>query len=146
MCEELALIETSPWADFNRGKVLSPTGLARLLRPFDVYPGPLSSGQARGYRLSQFDEAFSRYLPDETVKASEAQDSHGSVEDFKVSDESPSDTLKNAVSVNKDALAGRFDTSKAGISGDQEIKLDETIFTNPVKPTPLCPGYTEGIL
>jgi hypothetical protein len=146
LCDELALIETSPWGDCNRGKALTPAGLARRLRPFEIYPGPLSTGRARGYKLSQFEEAFTLYLPVETVKASETQYSRGSEVNFKVSSESPSDTFTNAVSPNNGAGSRHFDTLDAGIGGDQEVNLDETIFTNPAKPTTRKTGYTEGVL
>jgi hypothetical protein len=53
---------------------LSEAQLARLLRPFEIYPA--SFGNARGYRLAQCRDAFARYvLTDEvaeTVKVSKA--------------------------------------------------------------------------
>jgi putative DNA primase/helicase len=63
---------TARWSESNRGRPLSEAQLARLLRPFEIYP--TSFGSARGYRLSQCQDAFARYvLPDrvaETVKVS----------------------------------------------------------------------------
>ncbi len=63
---------TARWSESNRGKPLSEAQLARLLRPFEIYP--TSFGSARGYRLSVCQDAFARYvLPDpvdETVKVS----------------------------------------------------------------------------
>jgi len=63
---------TARWSESNRGKPLSEAQLARLLRPFEIYP--TSFGSARGYRLSECQDAFARYvLPDEpaeTVKVS----------------------------------------------------------------------------
>jgi putative DNA primase/helicase len=63
---------TATWSESNRGRPLSEAQLARLLRPFEIYP--TSFGRARGYRLSQCQDAFARYvLPDqvaETVKVS----------------------------------------------------------------------------
>jgi Protein of unknown function (DUF3631) len=63
---------TARWSESNRGKPLSEAQLARLLRPFEIYP--TSFGNARGYRLSECQDAFARYvLPDEvaeTVKVS----------------------------------------------------------------------------
>jgi putative DNA primase/helicase len=63
---------TARWKESNRGKPLSEAQLARLLRPFEIYP--TSFGNARGYRLSECQDAFARYvLPNaagETVKVS----------------------------------------------------------------------------
>src|SRR6185369_3276405 len=63
---------TARFNEYNRGKPLSEAQLARLLRPFEIYP--TSFGSARGYRLSECQDAFMRYvLPDEidkTVKVS----------------------------------------------------------------------------
>jgi hypothetical protein len=118
LCDALADIETSPWAEWSKGKHISPMGLARLLSPFEVYPGPLSSGQLRGYRLSQFREAFALYIPLQGVKVSESQYPCGVDADFKVSNENSSDTLKSAVSANNDAGSRHLDTLKTGIEGD----------------------------
>jgi len=51
---------------------LSEAQLARLLRPFEIYPA--SFGSARGYRLADCRDAFVRYVPpdqrDDTAKGS----------------------------------------------------------------------------
>ena len=36
--------------------------LARLLKGFDVHPGPINRGTARGYRRAVCEQAFARYL------------------------------------------------------------------------------------
>ena len=63
---------TPRWRESNRGRPLSEAQLARLLRPFEIYP--TSFGNARGYRLSECQDAFARYVPTdepaETVKVS----------------------------------------------------------------------------
>jgi len=63
---------TARWNESNRGKPLTEAQLARLLRPFEIYP--TSFGSARGYRLAECQDAFKRYVPadepDETVKVS----------------------------------------------------------------------------
>ena len=63
----LISIEGRPWAEWNRGKGLSPNGLARLLAPFGIAPGTIrtTTGTPKGYQLAQFDDAFARYLPGE---------------------------------------------------------------------------------
>ncbi len=123
LCDNLALVETSPWAEWSHGKSLSTVKLAKLLKPFEVYPGPLSSGQVRGYRLSAFEEAFSLYIPLQGVKVSESQYPCGFDADFKVSNDNSSDTSKNAVSVNNDAGSRHLDTLKAGIGAGEELNL-----------------------
>ena len=68
----LTVDPTARWSESNRGRPLSEAQLARLLRPFEIYP--TSFGSARGYRLSECQDAFARYvLPArvaETVKVS----------------------------------------------------------------------------
>lgn len=62
---KLGEIETSPWADWNRGKGLTPNSVAKLLKDFKVGPKKIREGETtlRGYRRDSFDEAFARYLP-----------------------------------------------------------------------------------
>jgi hypothetical protein len=52
---------TARWREANRGRPLSEAQLARLLRPFEIYP--TSFGSARGYHLAQCQDAFARYVP-----------------------------------------------------------------------------------
>ncbi|MGH8468553.1 MAG: DUF3631 domain-containing protein [Gammaproteobacteria bacterium] len=58
-------LEERPWNDWRRGKPLTPNQLARLLAPFKIKPGTLRVGgdRAKGYRLEDFGDAFTRYLP-----------------------------------------------------------------------------------
>jgi len=56
---------TARWSESNRGKPLSEAQLARLLRPFEIYP--TSFGSARGYRLAECQDAFKRYVPAENL-------------------------------------------------------------------------------
>ena len=62
----LAASVDRPWATWSRGKPITPAAVARMLKPFHVVPNTLklSDGtQPNGYKLSQFDDAFARYLP-----------------------------------------------------------------------------------
>src|SRR5262249_1378021 len=57
--------EGRPWAEWKAGKPLSHNGLARLLKPLKIRPGTKridGEKTAKGYYLSQFDDAFRRYL------------------------------------------------------------------------------------
>ena len=63
----------APWATYNRGKPLSPRQLGRLLDPYGINSktvrfGPLTP---KGFELTQFTDAFARYLtPSAEVVAS----------------------------------------------------------------------------
>ena len=157
LCAALAEIETSPWGEWSNGKPLSPAKLAQLLTPFEVYPGPLASGQLRGYRLDRFQDAFSRYVPVQGVKMSNPQYSCRSDADFEVSNKDSIRHQENAASANNDAGSGHVDTLKAGLVGihttgeppksrGESLPLDETIFANLPKAAPRKTGYTEGVL
>jgi hypothetical protein len=64
LASALVAIEGRPWAEWHRGKGLSPNGLARQLKPFGIAPGTIrtATGTPKGYKLAQFEDAFSRYL------------------------------------------------------------------------------------
>ena len=62
----LAKMEDRPWAEWGKPpKPISKNQLARLLRPFDIQPGDIwvNGTCLRGYRRSQFEDSFARYLP-----------------------------------------------------------------------------------
>jgi hypothetical protein len=64
----LAKIETSPWAEWARGKPISTQKLAQLLKPFGIAPGTIrlpEGSTAKGYYRDAFRDAFERYLPPE---------------------------------------------------------------------------------
>jgi hypothetical protein len=68
LIEALIAIEGRPWAEWKAGKPLSQNGLARLLKPLKIRPGTKrfpGENTAKGYYLSDFDDAFSRYLGQE---------------------------------------------------------------------------------
>ncbi len=56
--------ENSPWPEFNSGKEISPTVLARLLKKFSVSPRNVRSNSApsKGYTRADFEDAFKRYV------------------------------------------------------------------------------------
>ena len=65
----LIAIEGRPWAEWKHGKPLTTNGLARLLAPFGIAPATIrtSTGTPKGYQLSQFEDAFARYLPRDEI-------------------------------------------------------------------------------
>ena len=66
LIDKLKEIETSPWADWGKGKGLSVNGLSRLLKPFGISPRGtirVDAKTAKGYLMESFGDAFGRYLP-----------------------------------------------------------------------------------
>jgi Protein of unknown function (DUF3631) len=62
-------MEGRPWAELGKSrKPLTTNGLARRLKPLAIAPGQIrfsDNDNRKGYRLTQFEEAFTRYLPPE---------------------------------------------------------------------------------
>lgn len=68
LVDALTQIETSPWAEWSRGKPLTKQKLGRLLGRFGITPGTIRLDEGRtpkGYYMRDFQDAFSRYLPAE---------------------------------------------------------------------------------
>ena len=68
--KRLGEMEERPWPEWRHGKPMTQTQLASVLKPFEVIPKVLrmpGGGFARGYQLSDFAEAWARYLPAETT-------------------------------------------------------------------------------
>lgn len=59
LVESLQQIEESPWRDFN----LTTRQLAARLKRYGVHTGHDTTKTARGYKISEFADAWSRYLP-----------------------------------------------------------------------------------
>jgi putative DNA primase/helicase len=62
----LADLEGRPWAEWNRGRPITPRQLGTLLGRFGIKPGTIRVGEAtpKGYVLADLVDAFGRYLPD----------------------------------------------------------------------------------
>lgn len=60
----LTRITERSWGTWNRGKPISPTQVARLLKPFGISSKNFRSvtGVQKGYDREQFDDAFGRYI------------------------------------------------------------------------------------
>ena len=65
LIDALVAMDDRPWPEW-KGKPITPRQLARLLEAFEIAPKQLwtSGVNHRGYELSQFTDAFSRYLGD----------------------------------------------------------------------------------
>jgi putative DNA primase/helicase len=69
LCYELAAMEERPWAEWRKSNPMSPAQLARTLKPFGVSSRNLKQPDGsvlRGYLLTDFEEAFTRYVPSST--------------------------------------------------------------------------------
>jgi putative DNA primase/helicase len=67
ICRSLIELDDRPWAEMGKArKPLTQRGLAGLLRAFDIVPGTVQLDDkttAKGYKRSDLEDAFSRYLP-----------------------------------------------------------------------------------
>ena len=69
LCRTLEGMETRPWPEWKNGKPISPTQLARVLKPFKVRPVTYRTpdgGTVKGYQQDHFAEAWNRYLGPDT--------------------------------------------------------------------------------
>jgi putative DNA primase/helicase len=66
LLEALVADEEKPWATHNRGKPLTPHQLAKMLAAYGITSKTVRFGAhtPKGYDLSQFADAFARYLPE----------------------------------------------------------------------------------
>jgi putative DNA primase/helicase len=73
LATELGTMEGRPWAEWRNGKPITAASLARMLAPFGISSGTRRDGREtfKGYLLAEFDEAFARYLGDQTVTTSQ---------------------------------------------------------------------------
>jgi hypothetical protein len=62
--ERLVKDEDRPWAEWSKGRPLSPAKLARMLAGYSIFPATVRIGlkTAKGYRRGAFIEAWERYL------------------------------------------------------------------------------------
>jgi Protein of unknown function (DUF3631) len=66
LAEALATDPERPWAEYNRGKPMTVRQLARLLNAFGIVSGTVRFADDKtfkGYKLEDFADTFSRYLP-----------------------------------------------------------------------------------
>jgi len=61
----LTAASDSLWTEYNAGRHITPRGLAAMLRDFGIKPKAIRQGSNannRGYDVSDFDDAFKRYI------------------------------------------------------------------------------------
>lgn len=72
LLEQLKKREDRPWHEWKDGAPLTAGQLAKLLRQFEITPGQFregAKGGLRGYKRTDFEDAWSRYLPDDQPAA-----------------------------------------------------------------------------
>ncbi len=72
LCAELARLD-GPWAEWHRGDPISASQLARQLEHHSIAPRTIRLGDKtpKGYRRTDFEDAWSRYLPSVAAPVSE---------------------------------------------------------------------------
>lgn len=74
--QALGRLEHRPWPEWKNGKPMSTSQLARELKPFGIRPRSIrlpSGVTPKGYSLSDFRDAFLRYLPQAATAATSPQ-------------------------------------------------------------------------
>ena len=74
IAHELAEMEDRPWPEFSHGKPITPRAIAKLLKPWKIFPKQVKAQSDKwgpnGYEPRQFKSVFKRYLPQEPPKSS----------------------------------------------------------------------------
>jgi hypothetical protein len=67
----LVAIDESPWHEWKNGQPITPSQMAKMLSAFGIRPKTIRAGvpekRLKGYTLVQFEDAFSRYLPTQSL-------------------------------------------------------------------------------
>ncbi|ORA80747.1 hypothetical protein BST28_08265 [Mycolicibacter kumamotonensis] len=134
---ELRKVDESPWDGFD----LNPSKLAYRLREYKVKPGHNTEKTARGYRLEDLADVFSRYLrPKSSGTSKTGSDQQQSWDGLEVPDGStcPVDTLPVrgvATRPAESAGQGMFGTGRTGSDGGTDETGSDTLgFTPPTGP------------
>jgi hypothetical protein len=110
-------IEESPWGDI-RGKSLDARSLARRLKPFSVKPRTVKfedGTTAKGYRLTDLEDSFSRYLATSERNSVTTRMDKGSAADPDPSPVTDEEARKpDASMLSRAASASRADGGRSG--------------------------------
>lgn len=85
LLQKLCAAEDSPWSEWSKGKPITTAKIARYLKPFGVAPRTIkveSDRTAKGYYKVDFEDAFARYIPVQSVTPSQPLSTKG-YSDFK---------------------------------------------------------------
>jgi hypothetical protein len=141
----LVAMEGRPWAELGKSrKPLTPHGLANRLKPLAIGPGNVGPEDARvrGYKLTQFEEAFARYLPPEGVsKCTGAQHAAntGTSDDFQVDSQDDGCAVGKSKKPNNDGLLGGCALGKGRSSENTHARggrSDDLPYDGPVVEVP----------
>jgi len=147
LCQELAGLEGSRWSDWDHGKGLSKSKLARLLSPLGIHPDSVKfpNGKTlKGYVSSQFQEIWSRYCPDsDPSKRNNGTSPVVQREStlFESGTEAASSVSKSEVSTNNDGASSVVPFSPPD-SGQGDVWQDGSPITDP--PGDLPPVDADG--
>ncbi len=100
LIEELQKIEESPWATYNHGFPVSPRQISSQLAIYGIKSKTVRVGKydtPKGYELSQFEDAFARYLSPK-VESDDADDASGS----EVIQDGQAPAVNSITSINED--------------------------------------------
>jgi hypothetical protein len=77
-------MEDRPWGEWTKGKPITKIQVAAILKKFEVRPKQtwVGNSPSRGYNLTDFSDAFSRYLPSESVDSVGSNNDRGLSEVF----------------------------------------------------------------
>jgi len=132
--KNLEVMEDRPWPEYRKnGKPITPRQIAKLLSRFGIKPKNIRTelGVQKGYEVSQFTDAFTRYLPDPSATTAtftqnkELNNSQSATEEADVAEESLSNHNQiKAVAVVADKTQGS--SEKMG-DPQQEFFVEEEL-------------------
>jgi putative DNA primase/helicase len=118
LVQRLASNEESPWATRNNGKPITPRQLGEMLKPYHIKSKAVHlflHNKPKGFERAQFEEAWTRYPPQESPSSPVTQSATNEINDLsRNAAQSPLVT-----SVTQSPLEGRNDK----VNGDQATEV-----------------------
>jgi putative DNA primase/helicase len=125
-------LEGRPWAEWKHGKPLTKFQLSRRLKKYDVVSGALDlagdEGRLKGYRLEDFEDAFTRYLPSRPVSTRElvaGLEKPGETRDFQLVISNSDHELRNARNPSNSGGLHEFTSSSRTPGSTTEDEQDD---------------------
>jgi len=124
LVSSLVSIEGGLWSEYGKyRKAITTRQVAQLLRPFNVTPDSIRFGSStlKGYKLSQFTDAFSRYAsPAATGTAEQANDNNGCGDNDK-RNRKPEVPDRKDVTAHKTFIVPDVPDQTVGVTGEEAI-------------------------
>jgi putative DNA primase/helicase len=147
LVKALIALEGRPWAETGKDrKPLTQNKLASMLRPLGIASGKVGPENARlqGYKLSQFEDAFARYLSPEGVSnrtGGQSAANTGTSDVFKVDSQGDGCPDAKCEKPNNDGLLSTCPVTKGGTGAKTHMwptggKSDDLPYTGPVVEVP----------